>query len=219
MKASTHKKIRVLLVDDHTIVREGIRSCLSIYPSLEIAGEACDGQEALNKAKELKADVILMDINMPRVSGFEATERMRREMPNAKVLILSVHNDPEYVHKIIRCGARGYILKDASPQELAHAIESVDAGQNFFTPEVSGGLLEFCRHSSQETGGEILSEREEEVLKLVAQGASTKDIAAELKIAFRTAETHRERIMRKLNIHNVAGLTRYAILKGLVELS
>ena len=211
-----HSKIRVLLVDDHTIVREGIRSCLAPYEKLEIAGEACNGQEAIGQARDLGVDVVVMDITMPLMSGLEATEHLRREVPAAKVLILTVHDNVEYVHKIVNCGARGYVLKDASPEELAQAIESVNAGRSFFSREISGALVDFCMRQPAEESASDLSPRELQVLKLVARGFSTKEIAAELNITFRTVETHREHIMRKLGIHNVAGLTRYAISKQII---
>lgn len=209
-------KIRVLLVDDHTIVREGIRSCLAAYENVEIAGEASNGHEAISQARDLAVDVVVMDITMPLMSGLEATERLGREVPAAKVLILTVHDNVEYVHKIVNCGARGYVLKDASPEELAHAIEAVNAGRSFFSREISGALVDFCMRKPREENAATLSRRELQVLKLVAQGFSTKEIAADLNITFRTVETHREHIMRKLGIHNVAGLTRYAISKQII---
>jgi DNA-binding NarL/FixJ family response regulator len=209
------KKIRVLVADDHTIFREGLRSCLSCCESLEIAGEASDGEDAVRKAKELGADVVLMDLNMPKITGLEAADRLHQECPDTKVLILTVHKNPEYVQEMIRCGAKGYVIKDASPQEIVQAIETVNAGRSFFSPAVSGALVDFCMHS-RETGAS-LSPREREVLQLVAGGRSTKEIATALNITFRTAETHRERIMRKLGIHNIAGLTRYAIRQGLID--
>ena len=215
------KKIRVLLADDHTIVREGIRSCLAPYTFLEIAGEASDGEEAVRKAKDLAVDVALMDINMPVISGLEAVERLHREAPQIKVLVLTVHKNPEYVQRMIRCGARGYVLKHASPEELARAIELVESGKGFFSPEVSGTLLDLCApaHADEKPVGlDSLSPREQEVLKLVARGYSTKQIAGELNITFRTVETHRERLMRKLGIHKIAGLTHFAIAHGLIGL-
>jgi two-component system nitrate/nitrite response regulator NarL len=221
MKTPLEKKIRLLVVDDHPLMQEGLRSALAKYQFLEIAGEASNGEEAVRKAKELMADVVLMDINMPRMNGLEATELMRREAPQAKVLILTAHKNPEYVRKIIHCGARGYLLKDASGQELAHAIELVADGRTYFSPEVSGEALDFCFKQADHPGqahSTALSERELEVLKLVARGCSTKEIAPQLKITCRTVETYRERIMSKLGIHNIAGLTRFAISEGLIDL-
>jgi len=215
------RKIRLLLVDDHLMMRMGIRSALASYPDLQIAGEASDGEEAMRLAKELAVDVVLMDINMPQMNGLEVTELLRHTAPKAKVLILTVHKNAEYVRQIIRSGAWGYVLKDSSPQELARAIEAVEAGRRFFSPDVSGALLDFCLRQGppeQPSRSASLTERETEVLKLVANGSSTKEIAGQLNITSRTAETHRERIMRKLGIHNVAGLTRFAIAKGIIEL-
>src|SRR6266536_5778057 len=165
------RKIRLLLVDDHTIVREGIRSCLTPYPFLEVAGEADCAEEGVRKAKELAVDVVLMDINMPGVNGLEAVEKLHREMPQIKVLVLTVHKNPEYVQRAIRCGARRYVLKQASPEELAHAIKLVDSGQGYFSSEVSGTLLDLCAPQPPEeksAGLDCLSPREQEVLKLVA---------------------------------------------------
>src|ERR1700716_2666014 len=178
MKTPLEKKIRILLADDHPLMQEGIRSALAKYQFLEIAGEASNGEEAVRKAKELMADVVLMDINMPGMNGLEATELMRREAPHIKVLILTVHKNPEYVRKIIHCGARGYVLKDAAGEELAHGIELVASGRSYFSPEVSGAALDFCFRQAEhprQTDTPTLSERELEVLKLVARGCSTKE--------------------------------------------
>jgi len=214
------KQIRLLLVDDHSLMREGIRSSLAQYPLLEIIGEASTGEEAVRKAKELLAEVVLMDINMPGMNGLEATELLHREAPEVKVVMLTVHKRAEYVRKIIQCGARGYVLKDAAAQELAHAIELVAAGGSFFSPEVNECALDFCfktaKHPRCSPGS--LSGRELEVLKFVAEGCSTKEIASQMNVTSRTVETFRERIMTKLGIHNIAGLTRYAISEGLIEL-
>jgi len=221
MNATGHRNIRLLLVDDHLMMRLGIRTALASYPYVEIAGEASNGEEAMRLAKELDVDVVLMDINMPQMNGLEVTELLHHTVPKAKVLILTVHKNPEYVRQIIRSGAWGYVLKDSSPQELARAIEAVEAGRRYFSPDVSGALLDFCLNQSPPeapSSSASLTERETEVLRLVANGSSTKEIASQLKITSRTAETHRERIMRKLGIHNVAGLTRFAIAKGIVEL-
>ena len=173
MKTPDQKRIRLLLVDDHPLMREGIRSSLAKCESFEIVGEAGNGEEAVRKAKELMADVVLMDINMPGMNGLEATELMRREAPHSKVLILTVHKNPEYVRKIIQCGARGYVLKDASGQELVRGIELVASGRSYFSPDVSGAALDFCvkqADHSDRARTTPLSERELEVLKLVAKG-------------------------------------------------
>jgi len=215
MKTPVEKRIRLLLVDDHPMMKEGIRSSLVKHPFLEIVGEASNGGDAVRKAKELKVDVVLMDINMPGMNGLEATELIGREAPQAKVLMLTVHKNPEYVRKIIHCGARGYVLKDAAGDELAHGIELVADGRTYFSPEVSAAALDFCFKQAEHPA---LSARELEVLKLVAKGCSTKEIAPQLNITCRTVETYRERIMSKLGVHNIAGLTRFAISEGLIDL-
>jgi two-component system nitrate/nitrite response regulator NarL len=209
----------VLLVDDHPVVRRGLQSCLSSKDRLRVVGEAADGDEALQRARELKPDVVLMDISMPRVNGLEATERLRKEMPEIKVLILSVHNNREYIFRIIQAGAHGYVSKESSPEELLEAIESVHGGESFFTPEIAqAALSQFVTHGGSTGTFAQLTDREREVLTLIAEGQSNKEIANRLGIGVRTIETHRERIMRRLNIHSVAGLTKYAIANGLVSL-
>ncbi|HWX21454.1 MAG TPA: response regulator transcription factor [Candidatus Binatia bacterium] len=213
-------QIKVLLVDDHPVVRRGVAACLARFPNLLVVGEAANGQDGIRKARELLPDVVLMDIDMPKMSGLAATEVLRKELPQVKVLILSMHSHSEYVLRIIQAGARGYVLKEASPDDLAGAIEAVQAGEVFFSPEVARvALNQFVRRngSSEEPGHRITS-REREVLIAIAEGLSNKEIASRLGVGVRTVETHRERIMRKLNIHSVAGLTKYAIAKGLVML-
>ena len=212
-------KIRLLLADDHPVVREGIRSCLANHDRLEIVGEAIDGKDAINKAKELVPDIVLMDINMPTMNGLKATEELRQKLPKIKVLILTVHSNKEYALQMIRSGARGYVLKDSSPKELIQAIESVYHGDAFFSPEVARLVLnDYVAKASRIDSAPAaeLSEREREVLALIAKGCTSKQIAAQLGVSIRTAESHRENIMRKLNIHNVAGLTRFAISKGII---
>lgn len=217
--ARNPKIIRVLLVDDHPVVRRGLSSCLSLHGHIMIVGEASDGREALKKAKELVPDIILMDIDMPQINGLSATEMMRRENPNLKVLILSMHHHTEYVLRILQSGARGYVLKDASPDELLRAIETVHSGQSFFSSEVARvALNQFVHGPGEGPQPTQLSNREREVLVAIAEGLSNKEIACRLGVGVRTVETHRERIMRKLNIHSVAGLTKFAIAKGLVAL-
>jgi two-component system nitrate/nitrite response regulator NarL len=215
-----NQRIKVLLVDDHPVVRRGISACLARHANLLIVGEAANGQEALRKAKELSPDVILMDIDMPQMSGLVATEVLRKELPQIKVLILSMHAHSEFVMRIIQSGARGYVLKEADPDDLVRAIEAVHGGEVFFSPDVARmALNQFVRHNgtSEEAVRQITS-REREVLIAIAEGLSNKEIATRLGVGVRTVETHRERIMRKLNIHSVAGLTKYAIAKGLVML-
>jgi two-component system response regulator NreC len=220
MNKRTKRKIRLLLVDDHPLVREGIRSCLLPHQQLEIVGEAADGREALVKTKELQPDIVLMDINLPRTSGLEATRLLRQEAPQTKVLILTVHNNKEYVLQIVQAGARGYVLKDTSPLELVEAIEQVNRGEAFFSPEVARFVLDDYVTSSgpRKSGEEELSDREREVVASIAEGYGNKAIASKLGLSVRTVETHRARIMRKLNIHSTAGLTKFAISQGIASL-
>jgi DNA-binding NarL/FixJ family response regulator len=214
------QRIKVLVVDDHPVVRKGIISCLARHENLLIVGEAGEGEEALRKAREMSPDVVLLDIDMPQMSGLAATELLRKDLPNVKVLILSMHSSSEFVLRIIQAGARGYVLKETNPEDLARAIEGVHAGEVFFSPEVARvALNQFVRRDSEgEDSPRQLTSREREVLIAIAEGLSNKEIACRLGVGVRTIETHRERIMRKLNIHSVAKLTRYAISKGLVML-
>ncbi len=223
MKKRKPRKIKLLLVDDHPIVLEGIKSRLSAQEDLEVVGEAADGQEALRKAKELRPDLVLMDISMPNMSGLEAVTLLRKRVPDSKIVILTMHDNREYIARIIRLGARGYLLKDTSPAELIRAIKLIHAGGVFFSPAVSRVLLDELasgkKGKSPPAKAAELSEREREVLVLIADGRSNKEIAARLGVGVRTVETHRERIMRKLNIRTVAGLTKFAIANGMVELT
>jgi DNA-binding NarL/FixJ family response regulator len=213
-------RIKVLVVDDHPVVRKGITSCLARHENLLIVGEAAEGEEALRKARELSPDVVLLDIDMPQMSGLAATELLRKDLPHVKVLILSMHSSSEFVLRIIQAGARGYVLKEANPDDLARAIEGVHAGEVFFSPEVARvALNQFVRRDAEgDDSPRQLTSREREVLIAIAEGLSNKEIACRLGVGVRTVETHRERIMRKLNIHSVAKLTRYALSKGLVML-
>ena len=214
------KKIRLLVVDDHPVVRRGISACLGGRDNLEIVGEAADGREAVRKARELQPDIVLMDINMPQMNGLAVTELLRRELPKINVLILSMHSNTEYVLRIIQSGARGYILKEAPVDELARAIETVQRGEAYFSSDVARvALTQFVRGHNDGPAVNQLTHREREVLTQIAEGLSNKEIACKLGVGVRTVETHRERIMRKLDIHNVAGLTRFAISKGLVSVT
>ena len=212
-------RIKLMIVDDHPIVRRGIGMCLARQPHMEIVGEAGDGREAIRLARELQPDIMLMDIDMPEVSGLVVADLLRRELPKIKVLILSMHTNKEYVLRIIQCGARGFVLKEAPTDELMRAIECVSAGEAYFSSEVARvALNQFVRGSGEAPGAPRLTNREREVLVQIAEGRSNKEIAGQLDIGVRTVETHRERIMRKLDIHSVAGLTRFAIANGLITL-
>ncbi len=214
------KPIRILLVDDHPIVRKGITSCLARWTNLVIVGEAGDGREGLQLARELHPDVVLSDIEMPHLDGLALAETLRRELPEVRVLILSMHGNPEYIVRILQSGARGYVLKDAPAEDLVRAIETIQAGETYFSGEVARVALgEFVRGQASAANGQSpLTPREKEVLIQIAEGLSNKEIACCLNVGVRTVETHRERIMRKLDIHSIAGLTKYAVARGLVSL-
>ena len=217
--SAAKKKIRILIADDHPVVRKGLWSCLSAKSNFKIVGEAADGVDAIQKVKELAPDVVLMDIDMPQKDGLEVTNVLRKESPNVKVLILSMQSNRDTVLRIIKAGARGYVLKDASTDELVRAIEAVNAGEAFFSPSVAQiALNQYLTDADDTKPLAKLSERESEVVALIAEGKSNKEIAMHLGIGVRTIETHRERIMRKLDIHSVAGLTRFAIANGLIAM-
>lgn len=222
VKAATTAKarIKIMLVDDHPVVRKGVSSCLARHEHLQIVAEAADGREAVTKARQLLPQVVLMDIDMPHMNGLAVTELLRKELPQIKVLILSMHSNTEYVLRIIQSGARGYILKEAPTDELVRAIEAVNSGEAFFSPEVAHAALnQFVRGVANPSNDQTLTSREREVLVQIAEGLSNKEIATRLGVGVRTVETHRERIMRKLDIHSVAGLTKFAISHGLVSLT
>jgi len=216
-----NEPIKLLIVDDHPIVRRGLRMCLGQHPHVQILGEAGDGREALQLAHQLKPEVILMDIDMPQMNGLAVTDLLRREMPEVKVLILSMYSNTDYVMRIIQCGARGFVLKESAPEEVLQAIQAVHAGASHFSPEVARvALNQVVKGNNNEAAAPLprLTNREREVLHYIAEGFSNKEIACQLDIGVRTVETHRERIMRKLDIHSIAGLTRFAIQQGLVSL-
>jgi two-component system nitrate/nitrite response regulator NarL len=220
VKKDKPKKIKLLLVDDHPIVLDGIKSHLCAQPEFEVVGDAANGQEALRKAKLTLPDVILMDISMPHMNGLEAMTSLRRQVPNAKILVLTMHDSREYIAQVVRSGARGYLLKDSAPAELVAAIKAVHGGEVHFSPSVSKVLIEEMADGRRPSGPEQqpLTDREREVLSLIAEGLLNKQIADRLGIGVRTIETHRERIMRKLDIHTVAGLTKYAIARGMTTM-
>jgi two-component system nitrate/nitrite response regulator NarL len=219
VKKSKPPRIKLLLVDDHPIVLDGIKSHLGAQPEFEVVGDATNGQEALRKAKLTLPDVVLMDISMPHMNGLEAMVQLRKQVPDAKVLVLSMHDSKEYISQIIRVGARGYLLKDCSPAELVSAIKAVHSGEVYFSPAVSRVLVEEVVDGKEAAAAPpALTEREKQVLSLIAEGLLNKQIADKLGIGVRTIETHRERVMRKLEIHTVAGLTKYAIAQGMTSM-
>lgn len=213
--------IRVLLVDDHTILREGVRALLADEPEIVVVGEAGDGQEALEKVELLRPDVVLMDMVMPRMNGLEATGEIRRRYPGTKVLILSMYDDDEYVQQVIQAGASGYLLKGMAADDLILAIREVHAGSSFLNPAVAAKLIQdYVRRvrGDHAEGDEPLTAREREVLKLIAEGNTNQEIADVLCLSRKTVESHRANIMRKLNLHDVTELVKYAIRKGLIRL-
>ena len=217
--SSKKQIIKVLVADDHPVVRKGLQTCLARQKNFKLVGEAVDGDEALRKARELSPDVVLMDISMPGMNGLAVTEVLRREAPDMKVLILSVHSNKEYIFRVIQAGAHGYVSKEAPPAEVLRAIESVYEGEPHFSEDIRRDALnQFVIGGGKKPPFAQLTSREREVLILIADGQSNKEIADRLNIGVRTIETHRERIMRRLNIHSVAGLTKYAIANGLVAL-
>ncbi len=214
-----NEPIRLLIVDDHPIVRHGICMCLARQERVQVVGEAGDGCEALIRTRELKPDVVLMDIDMPAMNGLVTTDLLRREMPPVKVLIFSMYSNSDYALRIMQCGARGFVVKEAPAEEIVHAIETVQAGTTYFSPDVTRGALnQMVRDNHEAAGPARLTNREREVLTHIAEGASNKAIAGQLKIGVRTVETHRESIMRKLQIYSIAGLTRFAIAQRMVFL-
>jgi DNA-binding NarL/FixJ family response regulator len=210
--------VMVLVADDHMIVRTGIRHVLESEAEFEVVGEAASGSEALALTSELHPDVVVLDISMPEVSGLEVAGRLRESSPNTRVLILSMHDDAEYVLESVRAGAHGYLLKDTAATELRDAIRAICQGQSYFSPPVASRLSAAVREErATQAGLEQLTGREREVLLGIARGRTNKEIAGQLGISHRTVETHRESLMRKLQLRTVAELTRFALGAGLVQ--
>jgi DNA-binding NarL/FixJ family response regulator len=211
--------IRVLLADDHTLVRAGVKALLVRIPGVEVVGEAANGREALRLMKGLAPDVALMDIAMPELNGLDATAHAARDHPGVRVIIVSMHASEPYVQEALAAGAAGYLLKDADLDELERAIRSVMRGGRYLTPAVSRHLIGGSRGgaSAEAPRGGALSARQREVLQLVAEGRSTREIAERLHLSVKTVESHRAQLMEKLQIFEVAGLTRYAIRTGLIQ--
>ncbi len=212
--------MRVLLADDHTLVRAGLRKLLESMPDIQVVGEVGDGLALLTLAAELQPHLVLMDIAMPGLNGLEATARLVKSMPDVRVMILSMHQNEEYVRRALRHGAAAYLLKDSAPMELELAITAVLRGETYLSPVVSKGVLDDYVHRLREDDqpGEHLSPRQREVLQLIAEGLSTKDIARRLDLSVKTVETHRTSLMRQLDVHEVTGLVRHALKLGLVTL-
>lgn len=214
-------KIRILVVDDHTILRAGLRMMLNAQPDMEVIGEAQDGRQALQEAQRLQPDVILMDITMPDVNGIEATRHIKRVLPEVKILMLTMHEHDEYVFQALRAGASGYMLKEAADTELITAIHVIKSGQFYLSPTaqsvVVGDYLQRVRTGEERDSYSCLTEREREILKLVAEGHTNNQIAERLIISPKTVDTHRTHIMDKLNLHSRAELVKYAMRRGLLE--
>ena len=209
--------VRVLLADDHTLVRSGLRELAGKLPGVEAVAEASDGQEALELTARLAPDVVLVDIHMPRLNGLETIVRLKRDHPRVRSVVLSMYANEEYVLRALRSGASGYLLKDAQPEELGHAIRAVMLGETYLDTRVAAFVADYVR-KVEDAGDPLqrLTSRQREVLQLVAQGYSTKGIAKALGVSVRTAEAHRGQIMKTLDIHDVAGLVRFAIREGLI---
>jgi DNA-binding NarL/FixJ family response regulator len=214
-------KIKVLIVDDHAILREGIRALLSLYPDIEVVGEAEDGLQAISLTRQLGPDIVLTDIAMPGLGGLEATVEIRKQSPNSRVVILTQHDDSEYIFPILKAGASGYVLKKAVGTELVAAIRAVYRGESFLYPSVATAVIEgyLARGDDAESSYDRLSDREKQVLKLIAEGHTNKEIAEMLSLSVKTVLAHRANLMEKLDIHNRTELVKYAIRKGLVTVN
>jgi two-component system response regulator NreC len=213
-------KIRVLIADDHALVRDGIKALLRLTEDIEVIGEATDGRQAIDQCRELKPDVVLMDIAMPGLGGLEATLELKREAPKTRVLVLTQYDDPEYVRRFLKIGVAGYVLKRMLGSDLASAIRSAAQGGLVLDPQVA---MEAVQRAPKHAGDEIedlyetLTDREKQVLRLVALGSSNKEVADSLRISVKTAMTHREHLMEKLNLRNRTELIKFAIKKGVIQ--
>jgi DNA-binding NarL/FixJ family response regulator len=204
------------LADDHAVVRQGFRMILSAHPDLEIVGEAGNGREAVELAATLRPDVVVMDVAMPELNGIEATRRLTADNPHIRVVALSMHKDSVYVREILRAGARGYLLKDSVADDLVAAVRAVAAGEGYLSPGVSNAVLDdYRKHVTNPI--DLLSSREREVLQMLAEGKTNKEIAVVLNLSVYTVEAHRGRIMEKLNVHSINELVRFAVRNGLID--
>ena len=214
-------KIKVLIVDDHALVRDGIRALLSLVADVEVVGEAANGKEGLEKVKELSPDVVLMDLAMPVMSGLEATRRIHKEFPRTRVLVITQYDDSEYIYRFLKAGAAGYVLKKAVGSDLVSAVRALAQGKSFVDPAIADkvikGYLEHPEATGDETLYDRLSDREKTVFKLIAEGYTSRQIADTLYLSIKTVMTHRANIMEKLGLHNRAELIKYAIRRGLIQ--
>jgi len=213
--------IRVMLADDHTILRQGIRAILESHADIQVVGEASDGRETVAKALNLRPDVVLMDIAMPSMTGLEATRQIKQQSPQTRVLILTMHENEEYILQILQCGGSGYVLKRAAASELVHAIRAVHQGDFFLHPAITKALvsdyLKRVQAGQEVTSYDRLTDREREILKLIAEGHTNKEIAELLSLSIKTVEAHRVHIMEKLGLHSRVDLVKYAIRTGLID--
>ncbi len=211
-----NKKTRILLADDHAVVRQGFRMILGAQTDMEIVGEAGNGREAVTMCEELKPDVVVMDVAMPELNGIEATRRIATATPQTRILALSMHKDSVYVREILRAGARGYLLKDSIDVDLLAAVRAIARGEGYLSPAVSDAVLtDYRKHVTDPL--DLLSSREREVLQLIAEGKTNKEIATLLNLSVYTVDAHRGRIMEKLNLHSTGELVRFAVRKGLID--
>jgi DNA-binding NarL/FixJ family response regulator len=212
-------KIKVLLVDDHAIMRDGIRAILSLHDDIDLVGEASEGQEAIEKTRELSPDVVIMDVAMPDMDGIEATRRIRKESPNVKIIMLTQYDNKEYVLSAIKAGAAGYVPKRALGSELVSAVRAVNRGESFLYPSAAAALIDdYRRQASTADPYEQLTPREREILKLIAEGHTSREIADKLFISLKTVTGHRTKIMEKLGLRNRTELFKFAVRKGLLTL-
>jgi DNA-binding NarL/FixJ family response regulator len=212
-------KTRILLVDDHKILRDGICSLLKEYDDMEVVGEAADGRTAIRLVEELSPDVVIMDISMPDVNGIDATRKIISDRPKVKIIALSMHYDKQFISEIFKAGASGYLIKESAFDELEHAVRVVMDGKTYINPQIASLVVESLVTQSTPSAQalSLLTQREREVLQLIAEGKSTKQIARDLNVSAKTVESHRRQVMAKLNIRNVAELTKYAIREGLTS--
>lgn len=211
--------IRVLLADDHALVRSGIRMILETLDGVQVVADAQDGRSAIELVETLRPDVALLDISMPNLNGIETAARIRGRFPQTRVMILSMHAGEEYVSQALRAGASGYLLKDATPTELEFALRAVVRGETYLSPRVSGAVVEKYLRSAEPEAGPLdaITPRQREILQLIAEGGTTKQIAARLNVSIKTIETHRALLMERLGIHDIAGLVRFAVRTGIVR--
>jgi two-component system response regulator NreC len=212
--------IRILLADDHGIVRQGLRAVIARDPALDVVGESGDGREAVRLAEALDPSIVIMDIGMPHLNGIEATAQIVKRNPKTGVIILSMHSDETYLLRALSAGAKGYLLKDSAEVDLGRAVHAVAQGRTFFSPAITGTLLEdYMRNMQQrnlQDSWDLLTEREKEVVQLIAEGMSNKEIASALELSTYTVETHRNNLMQKLNLHNTAEIVLYAVRKKII---